>query len=351
MVCPHCDYHFRINARTRIAQLFDEGSFEEFFKNVLPTDPLNFVDTESYADRLKKAHANTGLDEAVITGIAKVDGHRLAVAVMDFDYMGGSMGSVVGEKVTRIMEKALALKLPVLAITSSGGARMQESAFLLSGITIEVVDEEDSRHAKFHYENGLINFVEYINEDKKELHKATVISGSKDKIDVKVAFQYTESYSENIVSFVNNVKTSDGGTHEVGFKTAITKVLNDYARTNNYLKKDKSFDGSDVREGLTAVISVQIPEDLLQFEGQTKAKLGTPEAPKPAILPKKTEYTTGELLNIFDTVPDFEKFTFDGQTIVLEDYTEIKPDKIDELKELIKTNCLMLIFFSVISAL
>ena len=131
MVCPHCEYHFRINARTRIAQLFDEGSFEEFFKNVLPTDPLNFVDTESYADRLKKAHANTGLDEAVITGLAKIDGHKLAVAVMDFDYMGGSMGSVVGEKVTRIMEKALALKLRVLAITSSGGARMQESALSL----------------------------------------------------------------------------------------------------------------------------------------------------------------------------------------------------------------------------
>ena len=131
MVCPHCDYHFRINARTRISQLFDEGSFEELFKGVKPTDPLNFVDTESYADRLKKAHAKTGLDEAVITGLAKIKGHKIAVAVMDFDYMGGSMGSVVGEKVTRIMEKALALKLPVLAITSSGGARMQESALSL----------------------------------------------------------------------------------------------------------------------------------------------------------------------------------------------------------------------------
>ena len=131
MVCPHCDYHFRINARTRISQLFDKGSFEEFFKNVLPTDPLNFVDTESYAERLKRAHDKTGLDEAVITGLAKIEGHKLAVAVMDFDYMGGSMGSVVGEKVTRIMEKALALKLPMLAITSSGGARMQESALSL----------------------------------------------------------------------------------------------------------------------------------------------------------------------------------------------------------------------------
>ena len=131
MVCPVCDYHFRINAKTRISQLFDENSFEEFFKGVKPTDPLNFVDTESYADRLKKAHDKTGLDEAVITGLAKIKGHKIAVAVMEFDYMGGSMGSVVGEKVTRIMEKALALKLPTLVITSSGGARMQESALSL----------------------------------------------------------------------------------------------------------------------------------------------------------------------------------------------------------------------------
>ncbi len=131
MVCPHCDYHYRINARTRIHQLFDEGSFEEMFKNVLPTDPLNFVDTESYAERLKKAHAKTGLDEAVITGVGQIKGHKIAAAVMDFEYMGGSMGSVVGEKVTRIMEKALELKIPMLAVTSSGGARMQESALSL----------------------------------------------------------------------------------------------------------------------------------------------------------------------------------------------------------------------------
>ena len=131
MVCPHCDYHFRINARTRISQLFDEGTFEELFKNILPTDSLNFFDTESYADRLKKAGNKTGLDEAVITGIGKIEGHSIAAAVMDFDYMGGSMGSVVGEKVTRIMEKALALRIPMLAVTSSGGARMQESALSL----------------------------------------------------------------------------------------------------------------------------------------------------------------------------------------------------------------------------
>jgi acetyl-CoA carboxylase carboxyl transferase subunit beta len=131
MVCPVCEYHFRVNARTRISQLFDENSFEEMFSEIKPTDPLEFVDTESYKDRLAAAQAKTGLDDAVITGIASIDGHKVATAVMDFDFMGGSMGSVVGEKVTRIIEKAIELRLPVLAITSSGGARMQESALSL----------------------------------------------------------------------------------------------------------------------------------------------------------------------------------------------------------------------------
>lgn len=131
MVCPVCDYHFRIGARARISQLFDEGSFEELFSQIKPTDPLEFVDTESYKDRIASAQEKTGLDEAVITGLAAIEGHRIATAVMDFDFMGGSMGSVVGEKVTRIIEKAIELKLPFLAITSSGGARMQESAFSL----------------------------------------------------------------------------------------------------------------------------------------------------------------------------------------------------------------------------
>ena len=131
MVCPVCDYHFRVNARTRINQLFDEGSFEELFAEIKPTDPLEFVDTESYKDRLSVAQEKTGLDDAVITGIASIEGHKVATAVMDFDFMGGSMGSVVGEKVTRIIEKAIEQRLPVLAITSSGGARMQESALSL----------------------------------------------------------------------------------------------------------------------------------------------------------------------------------------------------------------------------
>ena len=161
--------------------------------------------------------------------------------------------------------------------------RMQESAFLLSGLTIEVIDEEDDKKAKYHYDNGLVSFVEYINEDKKNLHKVISFSGKKNNIDVEIALQYSDSYNENIMSFVNNVKTSDGGSHEVGFKTGITKAFNDYAKSNNLLKgKDNSFDGSDVREGLSAVINLKIPEELLQFEGQTKGKLGTPEA-RPAV--------------------------------------------------------------------
>ncbi len=131
MVCPVCDYHFRVNARTRIKQLFDESSFEELFTDIKPTDPLEFVDTESYKDRLEAAQKKTGLNDAVVTGIGTIDGHKVSCAVMDFDFMGGSMGSVVGEKVTRAMEKAIELKLPVLVITSSGGARMQESALSL----------------------------------------------------------------------------------------------------------------------------------------------------------------------------------------------------------------------------
>lgn len=157
--------------------------------------------------------------------------------------------------------------------------RMQESAFLLKGLTIEVIDEETGRNNKYHYENGLKEFVEYLNEDKNVLHKVISFEGSKDGIEVDIALQYTDTYQENIISFVNNVKTPDGGSHEIGFKTALTRVFNDYAKNNGYVKgKEKPLEGSDVREGLTAIISLKIPEALLQFEGQTKGKLGTPLA-------------------------------------------------------------------------
>ncbi len=157
--------------------------------------------------------------------------------------------------------------------------RMQECAFLLKGLTVEVLDEEDEKQEIYHYEKGLEAFVDSINDGRKTLHPVVSFDGVKDGIHVEIAMQYTETYSENLISFVNNVKTNDGGTHEIGFKTALTRVFNDYARTNGYLKtKDKNFEGNDTREGLTAIISLQIPEELLQFEGQTKGKLGTSEA-------------------------------------------------------------------------
>ena len=131
MVCPVCEYHFRINARTRIKQLFDEGTFEELFSNIKPTDPLEFIDTESYKNRLEAAQKKTNLNDAVITGVGEIEGHKLAVAIMDFDFMGGSMGSTVGEKIAKIMEEAIERRIPVMVVTSSGGARMQESALSL----------------------------------------------------------------------------------------------------------------------------------------------------------------------------------------------------------------------------
>jgi len=131
MVCTSCDYHFRIGARERIELVFDEGSFEEKYQNILPADPLEFFDTQKYTQRQKDAKKKTGLDEAVIVGTGAIDGEKVATAVMDFEYMGGSMGSVVGEKITLIIEYALEKKLPVVVFTSSGGARMQESALSL----------------------------------------------------------------------------------------------------------------------------------------------------------------------------------------------------------------------------
>ena len=157
--------------------------------------------------------------------------------------------------------------------------RMQEVAFLIKNITIEVIDEDGDKKNLYHYDDGLKEFVNFIDEDLEPLCDTLYFSGTKNDIEVEIAMQYTTNYSENIISFVNNVKTVDGGTHELGFKSALTRILNDYSKKNNILKsKDKTFEGSDVREGLTAIISVKIPESILQFESQTKSKLGTPIA-------------------------------------------------------------------------
>lgn len=131
LVCPKCNYHFRIGAEARIVQLFDENTFIELDKGMKPSDPLSFSDTMSYKDRQETARIKSGLNDAVISGIGKINGQETAVAIMDFSFMGGSMGSVVGEKVTRIIEEGIKRRIPIVAITSSGGARMQESALSL----------------------------------------------------------------------------------------------------------------------------------------------------------------------------------------------------------------------------
>ena len=157
--------------------------------------------------------------------------------------------------------------------------RAQEEAFLLKNVKITVKDNRINEEKSFLYNDGLRAFMEYLHEDKNVLHDTVCFSGEKDNINVDIAFQYTDGYQENTFSYVNLVRTGDGGSHEVGYKTAFTKVINEYARETGLLKeKDKNFEGSDVREGLTSIISCSIPENLLQFEGQTKGKLGTPEA-------------------------------------------------------------------------
>ncbi|MCG7312667.1 DNA topoisomerase IV subunit B [Priestia flexa] len=157
--------------------------------------------------------------------------------------------------------------------------RLRESAFLLKGFKIELIDKRHNQHEVFHYETGIEAFVTYLNEEKDTLHPVVSFEGFQNNIEVEFAFQFNDGYSETILSFVNNVRTKDGGTHESGAKTAMTRAFNEYARKVNLLKeKDKNLEGTDVREGLGAIVSVRIPEELLQFEGQTKGKLGTSEA-------------------------------------------------------------------------
>ena len=157
--------------------------------------------------------------------------------------------------------------------------RLRESAFLLKTVKIDIIDERNDVHDTFHYENGLEAFVQYLNEEKDTLHPVISFEGEQNSIEIDFAFQFNDGYSENVLSFVNNVRTKDGGTHEMGLRTAVTRSFNEYARKVNLLKeKDKNLDGSDIREGFSAVISVRVPEDILQFEGQTKGKLGTSEA-------------------------------------------------------------------------
>lgn len=157
--------------------------------------------------------------------------------------------------------------------------RIRELAFLNKGLRITLHDQRpgQERSEEFHYEGGIISFVEYLNKNREKMHDVIYCEGERDGLQVEVALQYNDSFVSGIYSFANNINTHEGGTHEAGFKTALTRVINDYSRKFNFLKeKDANLTGDDVREGLTAIISVKIPEP--QFEGQTKTKLGNSEA-------------------------------------------------------------------------
>jgi len=152
--------------------------------------------------------------------------------------------------------------------------RLQELAFLNKGLRIRLVDKRTGKEDVFQYDGGIIEFVKYINRNKNPLHDVIYFNGEKDGIHVEIALQYTDSYAENVYTFVNNINTKEGGTHLSGFKSALTRTLNEYGR-KNFFKNNETLEGEDVREGLTAVISCKVPNP--QFEGQTKTKLANSE--------------------------------------------------------------------------
>ncbi|MCE5283544.1 MAG: DNA topoisomerase (ATP-hydrolyzing) subunit B [Deltaproteobacteria bacterium] len=155
--------------------------------------------------------------------------------------------------------------------------RLRELAFLNSGVKITLIDEREDRQSEFFYKGGIVSFVEYLNRNKKVLHKNPIyITGSKEDCQVEVALQYNDTYTENIFSFANSINTTEGGTHMIGFRSALTRAFNNYATTSNILKNGKeSLKGEDLREGLACIISIKIRNP--QFEGQTKTKLGNSE--------------------------------------------------------------------------
>jgi topoisomerase-4 subunit B len=156
--------------------------------------------------------------------------------------------------------------------------RLRESAFLLKGLRVILIDERSKSRDEYYYKDGIISYVDFIDSTKAVVHETEFLEGSALDIEVEVAFQFTKSYSDQLVSFVNNVRTKDGGTHETGYKSALTKLFNEYGAKVGLIKNGKKLEGADIREGLTTVLSIRIPENLLQFEGQTKNKLGTPDA-------------------------------------------------------------------------
>ncbi|HMU42811.1 MAG TPA: DNA topoisomerase (ATP-hydrolyzing) subunit B [Ignavibacteriaceae bacterium] len=201
--------------------------------------------------------------------------YRKGIPVKPVQEIGKTKKNETGTKVTFMADneifKVTKYKFDVLA------ERMRELAYLNKTITINIKDlRNGGEEENFHFKGGLIEFVHYLDASRTALHKTVYVEGEKDNTPVEIAFQYTDTYNENIFSYVNNINTTEGGTHLVGFKTALTRTLNNYASKNGLIKDGKiTLTGDDFREGLTAVISVKVAEP--QFEGQTKTKLGNSE--------------------------------------------------------------------------
>ncbi|PWI56838.1 DNA gyrase subunit B [Sulfoacidibacillus thermotolerans] len=196
------------------------------------------------------------------------------IATSELEVIGES--SETGSTITFLPDKEIFTETIELNFETLQ-TRLRELAFLNKGIKITLIDERIDRTQVFQYEGGVKSFVDYLNRGKDVLHEEPVyIQGERDTVTVEIALQYNDSYTSNIFSFANNIHTVEGGTHESGFKSALTRILNDYAKRNNILKdSDQNLTGDDVREGLTAIVSVKIREP--QFEGQTKTKLGNSE--------------------------------------------------------------------------
>ncbi|PPE05644.1 DNA topoisomerase IV subunit B [Mesoplasma corruscae] len=157
--------------------------------------------------------------------------------------------------------------------------RLKESALLNSGLKIALEDKINSKSVEYQFENGLIEFVKELSSEFTPITEPITIKNAAKRIESEICLQYTEDFNETILGFANNVKTGDGGTHITGFKIGLVRAINDYAKNNKILKdKDARLDSNDLREGLVAIVTVKIPEDLIEYEGQTKAKLGTPDA-------------------------------------------------------------------------
>jgi DNA gyrase subunit B len=182
--------------------------------------------------------------------------------------------SKTGSTVTFLADKQIFKTVSYSFDTLSG--RLRELAFLNKGLAIDIIDERSGKTHNFKFDGGIVSFVKFLDENKTPLHKPIYVAKEGDGVQVEVALQYNDSFDDNIYSFCNNINTIEGGTHLIGFKSALTRVINDYVKKNNLLKKDDfTLSGDDVREGLTAVVSVKVRQP--QFEGQTKTKLGNSE--------------------------------------------------------------------------